>query len=365
MPRQAKPRFHKAKRYWRVHLKDPATGATIEHYLGTDETAAHQRYHALMLERGQDMTTIGTTDTLSGLIADWWTRERPSPIYRRWLMRAVEFAGSRELSSFHHYGFASEFMAYLDAYRYHPSSDPKDKRPLTREGKRHCVAALWRVFTWGFEQGLLEKVPKKPKLEAADTEPRCIPPKTLAKLLEILEREPDDLARLFKFSIETGCRPGEACSLRWEDLELTDIPPIAVIREHKTQRKTGQARKIGLTPAAVAVLLERPRTAGPVFVNTRGKAFTPPAFYRRLLDRCKAHGLPRVTPYQCRHTFAQSAAKRTHIQTVSALLGHTSTVHTQKYFSIEIDHAVQQISTGSVAAEAVAKTTPTKTAETA
>src|SRR5262245_61435243 len=83
---------------------------------------------------------------------------------------------------------------------------------------------------------------------------------------------------LLKF---TGCRPGEAASMRWADV-LFDQRSV-VLTEHKTARKTGRPRVIPLVPTTVKLLLwmrshcqdsGKPRDQDHVFTNGRGNGFS-------------------------------------------------------------------------------------------
>jgi integrase len=80
-------------------------------------------------------------------------------------------------------------------------------------------------------------------------------------------------ADLIEFVRETGCRPGEACSARWDQYQ----PDRGLIlqAEHKTSGKTGRPRKIILT-ARAAEIVERIRALPDhhpefIFTHKRGR----------------------------------------------------------------------------------------------
>ncbi|MCI0685576.1 MAG: tyrosine-type recombinase/integrase [Gemmataceae bacterium] len=58
--------------------------------------------------------------------------------------------------------------------------------------------------------------------------------------------------RLLVFLRLTGSRPGEAASLRWSHIDWER--KVAVLREHKTAKQTGDVREIMLTPPVVKLL---------------------------------------------------------------------------------------------------------------
>ncbi|HWB48647.1 MAG TPA: site-specific integrase [Stellaceae bacterium] len=132
-----------------------------------------------------------------------------------------------------------------------------------------------------------------------------------------------------RFLLLTGFRRMEGLGLKhpWLDEEE------GAIRFPDT--KTGpQTRVIG--EAAIALLLEQPKTKSPFFF---------PADWGdghfiglvRVLDRvCKLAGLADVTPHTLRHTFASLAGNLDFSElTIAALLGHAARGVTQRYVHID------------------------------
>jgi integrase len=58
---------------------------------------------------------------------------------------------------------------------------------------------------------------------------------------------------MLRLIVETGCRPKEACEMRWEEFDA-DAEVIRLAR-HKTMRKTGRGRKIIVSPELAAELV--------------------------------------------------------------------------------------------------------------
>lgn len=92
--------------------------------------------------------------------------------------------------------------------------------------------------------------------------------------------------RYWTFILATGCRPGEAIALRWEQIDWKRR--VVVIDEHKTSGKTGQDKAISLGPNALRILrriqADPRRHADFVFPHRpakgRGKATTEEEKYR-------------------------------------------------------------------------------------
>ncbi len=167
-------------------------------------------------------------------------------------------------------------------------------------------------------------------------------------------------AALIDFLLGTGCRPGEALGLRWEDLDLQ--APAATIRQAlsinsdgrpamKEPKTAGSRRRIPLPPSLVGVLREHKRTqsahalklgaaydrtADLVFPNEAGA----PLELRNVVQRhfkptLVRAGIPRtVRIYDLRHTHATALlAAGIHPKVAAERLGHTTTRQTLDTYS--------------------------------
>src|SRR5437879_1196770 len=105
-------------------------------------------------------------------------------------------------------------------------------------------------------------------------------PMTDEQFQTLLRGSDPNFRRFLIFLKFTGCRPGEAASMRWADVRFGEAS--VVLREHKTARKTGRPRVIPLVPAVIKLLLwmRSQRDAvfsgeqGHVFINSRGNALS-------------------------------------------------------------------------------------------
>lgn len=148
----------------------------------------------------------------------------------------------------------------------------------------------------------------------------------------------------FRTLVDTGLRPGEACALRWSDLDF-ERGTIAVQRA-VTRGDNGEAvlaepkttksrRTVPMLNGLRDVLLaheERQRSVnhdlgGFVFTNTDGRMLRPWTFSTRDLERTlkQAGIVKKVTLYSLRHTFATlHVVAGTPIKVVSDVLGHAN-----------------------------------------
>jgi integrase len=132
---------------------------------------------------------------------------------------------------------------------------------------------------------------------------------------------------------ETGCRPGELCSI--EARHIDSRASALVLDQHKTD-STGRPRVIVLSPSVLALCLVRAAhfPAGPIFRDTRGRPLTPDKLRLWMLKTCRRLGLPHLSPYGFRHGFATDAlVAGVPDAQVAALLGHSSTTMLHRHYS--------------------------------
>lgn len=125
-------------------------------------------------------------------------------------------------------------------------------------------------------------------------------PATLEWVTKFRQHAKPHLAAMVLFMYLTGCRPGEAVAMRWEDLDLQGA--TALIRESKASKE----RRAHLPPVLVAALANLPRVEGRgVFVYTASNSM-------RLAWKtvCTKAGIKVLTPHCCRHGFATGLLRR-------------------------------------------------------
>jgi integrase len=149
---------------------------------------------------------------------------------------------------------------------------------------------------------------------------------------------------MLRLLAETGCRPKEACTARWADLDATQ--GLIVLRNHKTAKKTGRLRTI-VVPSGILADLVALRDSGhahPVhlFAHARsrgemsrgaaretGAPWTRPGYTSWFLAltrgaRAKGIELPEeITLYWLRHSYLTDAQMSLSSESAANLAGNT------------------------------------------
>jgi integrase len=140
--------------------------------------------------------------------------------------------------------------------------------------------------------------------------------------------------RVPRFLRLVGCRIGELCRARWEDVDLDK--GVWLVHHHKTRRQTGKPKVKVLTAEAVALLRDTPRLGEHVFLNTRGQPYTSSAceeYFRHLRDDL-LH-LPKSTGsiHSICHRFATAAAAAAApLKLISEQLGHSNVRTAERHY---------------------------------
>ena len=135
------------------------------------------------------------------------------------------------------------------------------------------------------------------------------------------------------FLWRTGCRTCEMRAARIEDIDWQ--ARVVRLRKHKTSKSTGAVRVIPLDRHVLRMLRVYlcGRTSGPIFLNGRGRRWTPQTFsdlFRRYADL--AGVAPGVSPYGARHAFISHALENdVGERQVADVTGHKTTRYIEWY----------------------------------
>ncbi len=205
---------------------------------------------------------------------------------------------------------------------------------------RHSVVNCLRsTFNRAVRKRLLLNNPladlERPAMESRDH--LLAPEDRRAILTSVKDRE----FRIFLYALaNTGARPGEIASVTAAHVDLTE--GIWRLTKHKTAKRTGKPRTIVLIDPMkkLTARLMREHPEGPLFVNTKGQAFTCNAIRCRIRNIRERLGLgKKVVAYCYRHTFITEAlARGVPVAKVAAVVGHTTYRMIEKHY----DHLSQK-----------------------
>ncbi len=195
--------------------------------------------------------------------------------------------------------------------------------------------------------------------DAGESEP--VKPVSEADVEATMKHVPPMVADMIRVERLTGMRPGEVCSMRWDEIDTSGDVWLYRPTSHKVQHH-GLERVIAIGPKAQAIL-NKYRGFGPVFPGRKG-AFTAAAYRRAITRGCEiAFGMPKEqrprgkvlkelsaehledikkraeewraewcwAPNQLRHSFATELRKSESLDVVAAALGHSKITTSQVY----------------------------------
>lgn len=242
-----------------------------------------------------------------------------------------------------------------------PDVSPADLSALLLEiqaaGKSHATAVkVYTVLHTLFKMAYLaDEIPRNPmdkvsrpvprKDEIRETEAQALTVEELRAVLEALEAEPLKWQALVHVLIDTGCRRGECCGLKWEDVDLEGR--VLTIRRnlcYTPQKgvyvdtpKSGKVREVDIGPETAALLASLRGQSEGSYVFTREDGVepmhpqSPTRYLKKLSAKC---GVPDLHPHKLRHTFASVAITAgADVASVSEALGHSDKAVTLRMYT--------------------------------
>ena len=289
-----------------------------QHYLGTDQAKAYRRAAKLIGDAPPPDQPEGVTELI-----DAWNRAHPHPRNDEFTKPWRGFAGPEAIEDLAPNGLR-KFVAYL----------------LTRDLGQWTILKYYgyarRICAWAVEQGWLDEMPKLPAKKCLRPPPAIPRDYQQTDLAATFNQLPRRAGRLLRFILETGCRPGEARRLRWEQVDLDNA--VCVLARHKTE-SSGLARTIMLAPYVVELLREiGPARTGWVFPSPRtGEPYTKGGLYAIMRRAGLRHGCTSI--YGLRHTHAQSLFDQgAGMGQVAEWLGHRDLRTVQTYVKVRRRH---------------------------
>ena len=210
-----------------------------------------------------------------------------------------------------------------------------DYAPATYNIRRAALLTFWN---WLVSEGIATCNPVT-DLPSRKAEPRIV--KTdIEDIRKVLDSLPTDTWNglrdfaLLMLQIDTGIRPGEALSLLAADVSIQG----RTVNVRAAIAKTRTSRVLPISDATAAAIdkLLRVRSkewgAAPIFCSSAGTPLNPVEWYHRLEAACKKAGVPKISPYDCRHSFALLYLKAGgDAFSLKDIMGHSTMSMTSRY----------------------------------
>ena len=349
MPRSPRPWYRKHDDWWMVQID----GKQVKLAKGRrNRQQAEHKFHELMLQRGKNPAPESGEHTVASIIEAYLTHARTryaSRTYyerRRYLQLFAEAHGWRKVND--RDCLPLHLTSWLDA---HP--DWQSDWTLNQ-----IVNVIQRPFNWAARQRLIAANPFRgvthrpgePRRPLTDAEFQALLRVTSvwAKRRRYQKPRPSDVKKrkhpsvgarfrqLLIFLRFTGARPGEACRLKWVDIDLDKA--VIVLHQHKTSRtqRVKKPRVIPLTPVVLKLLIHIRRRQDPgdrVFLTHRKTPWNRSNLSLRIRRAREVAGIPEDAKlYGLRHGFGTRAVVNgVDLKTLAELMGHTTTRMTEHY----------------------------------
>jgi integrase len=206
----------------------------------------------------------------------------------------------------------------------------------------HALMFFRRLYNWGFQYELVdcpnptEKIPMYPRRERE----RFLTLEEATRMFDALSHAPQKLRVFVLLLLYTGCRSGEARTLRWSQIDWK----MRLWRKPRTKNGRGQ-----LTPLARQVmdaLHELPRTSEYLFPGMEGKPWAKSSIHKGWRTFRHRIDLDDVTVHDLRRTCASYLSiAGENLPTIQNVLNHKSLGPTSVYARLNVqavDRALQQ-----------------------
>lgn len=332
MARSAKPWFNRQKNCWMVWC----AGRRVKLAEGKkNKKAAQDRYDELRFEASRNPHPDSGAATVASVIERYQSfaanRLSASTLASRWpyLQSFAEAHGWRSIAE----ARPDHMQQWLDAH-------PEWESDWTKSG---AIRNVQVAFNWALKCRIIRENPFRGVSHPAGEPRRNMTPEEFQAVLRASgsawrKTKPTPGARfrqVLMFLWYTGCRPGEAAKLRWQEIDFERS--LIVLKEHKTRRiqKNPRPRIVPLHPVVVKLLtwLRKRGEGERVFLTHRQTPWNKDSLALRLARARAKAGVPDDAKlYGVRHAFGTRAiVAGVDLKTTSALMGHTTTRMTEHY----------------------------------
>lgn len=195
---------------------------------------------------------------------------------------------------------------------------------LTAGSVKKELNMLKAILRFGVDHGMVESMPKFPKIKVDDARDVSFTPSQVKSFLELVREHWPEHELLATILVDAGLRVGEACALTSYDLE----GGLVVVKK-KMQGKA-KTRSIPQSARLKALLATMTLPVGRVFKMTPNTASK--VMKRVMDDVCKRMGVEPMRVHDLRHTFARQCGEAgVDLGELQHLMGHSQVTVTTRY----------------------------------
>ncbi len=351
MGRIAKPWFYRQTGWWMVWLN----GKKEKLAKGRkNQKAAEQRLLELRFEATRNPDPEVPEQTVASIIETYWglaekrLAESTLAVRKPYLQSFAEMHGWRPVAQCKPFHMESWL-----------NSHPEWTSDWT---KLSAVRNVQVAFNWAVKSGILSANPFRGVTHCSGVPRRNMTREEFLMILRATRRpgtmRPTAGARFREVAVflwYTGCRPKEACQLRWSDVDFGHS--LIILHRHKTSRtqRRSMPRIVPLHPYVTKVLqaIKRRNEGEVVFLTHRLTPWTKNTLGQRTKRARQIAGVADdATLYGVRHAFGtRGIVNGCDIKTLSTLMGHTTTRMTEHYLHLagQREHlvaAMRQVNAG-------------------
>ena len=226
------------------------------------------------------------------------------------------------------------------------------------EINRRCRLIV-QCFRWASENEMIDAAvwqrlksvtPLKRGRTTAPDRPK-IPPVSDAHVEATLPHLPPVVAAMVKVQSLSGMRPGEVCTMRAEDIDMSGPVWEYTVPGHKLLHRDVK-RVVMLGPKSQQIIREFVRPAigvhdpcRPAYAHVfpsgddKNSSYSTTSYRRCVARACRRAGIPPWSVNRLRHSAATRIRKELGLDTARALLGHSDSTTTEIYAEKDLDLA--------------------------
>lgn len=223
------------------------------------------------------------------------------------------------------------------------------------------IRRIKQVFDWGVSEEIVSvtiaqtlrsvKGLRRGKTKAKP--PASKPPVALAHVNAIKSHVTRPVWGLVQFCLLTGCRPSEACVVRWSEIDTTGKVWVYAPGSHKTEHH-GKSRVIAIGPQCQKLLNSFRELSRSDYVfdpqfgleehirnsyrdgataRLCGDCYSTSSLAKAIRSACLKAKIPLWTPGQLRKTRATQARRESGLEVAQGILGHSSKQTTERHYA--------------------------------